>query len=83
MKHHIFNSLVCRGRDPDKDLVIPSVLIRVQTVCKGYQQTTKASASKERVRALVNERSRRSSRMIFSGNEKEMTVLVCVIIVTD
>ena len=44
---------------------------------------TQASASKETVRLLMNGSSRRSSRMIFSGNEKEITVLVCVIIVTD
>ena len=30
---------------------ILSVLMWVQTVCKGYQQTTKVAASKERVKA--------------------------------
>ena len=29
------------------------VLIWVQTICKGYQQTTKVAASKERVNQLV------------------------------
>ena len=33
--------------DPDQNLL--SDLIWVQTVCKGYQQTTKAAASKEGV----------------------------------
>ena len=31
---------------------ILSVLIWVQTVCKGYQQTTKVASSKERVKVL-------------------------------
>ena len=34
---------------------ILSVLIWVQTLCKGYQQTTKVAASKERVKSIVTE----------------------------
>ena len=37
--------------DPDWDLHYVC-LIRVQTVCKDYQQKTKVGASKERVKAL-------------------------------
>ena len=33
---------------------IMSVLIGVQTVCKGYQQTTKVAASKEKVKFYMN-----------------------------
>ena len=37
------------------------VLILVQTVCKGYQQTTKVAASKERVKNLRMEDSRETN----------------------
>ena len=42
---------VSNGLNPDQDQSdILSVLIWVQTVCKGYQQTIKVAASKERVK---------------------------------
>ena len=42
------------GLDPDQDRHL-SVLIWGQAVCKGYQQTAKVAASKERIKLLVCE----------------------------
>ena len=50
---------VSNGLDPDQDGrnvgpdLIPSVLIWAQTICKGYQQMTQISASKERAKLRV------------------------------
>ena len=44
---------VSHGLDPDRDrrsVDVLSVLIEVQTVGKGYQQTTKIAASKEKLK---------------------------------
>ena len=41
------------GLDPDQDKHSVSVLVWVQTVCKGYQQKTKNATSKESVHTAV------------------------------
>ena len=38
---------VSNSLDPDQDVLL--VMLWVQTVCKGYQQKTKVTASKERI----------------------------------
>ena len=41
---------VSNGSDPDQGTYVLCVLIWFQSVCKGYQQTSKVAASKEQVK---------------------------------
>ena len=44
---------VCTSKQPAYGPSILLVLIRVQTVCKGYQQMTKVDTSKQRVKNTI------------------------------
>ena len=52
-KNSFWNNLrVSNGMDPGQDRLL--VQIWVQTVCKGYQQTTKVADSKERAKKCAS-----------------------------
>ena len=66
------------GPDQDEYSAGQSVLIWVQTVCKGYQQTTKV-ASKERVtqhtvKPVVNSQSQKDRKWVLKTNYRLLQV---------